>query len=99
MLHLAAVSSELLALIQTVCAGEVFAAFRLVGGTALSLYLGHRQSTGADFFTDRAFDKKIIEQELLRLYPDALKLSEMLTDLLGRSLTSSSSSMIGKRRF
>ena len=30
--------------------------FSLVGGTALSLQVGHRKSDDLDFFTDRSFD-------------------------------------------
>ena len=33
-------------------ASEVFSSFRLVGGTALSLQLGHRESVDIDLFTD-----------------------------------------------
>lgn len=41
-----------------------FASFRLVGGTALSLYLGHRMSVDIDLFTDepyRSIDFEAIE--------------------------------------
>jgi len=34
--------------------------FRLVGGTALSLLLGHRKSIDLDFFTDQPLDKDIL---------------------------------------
>jgi hypothetical protein len=34
--------------------------FRLVGGTALSLLLGHRKSIDLDFFTDNPFEKDIL---------------------------------------
>jgi hypothetical protein len=34
--------------------------FRLVGGTALSLLLGHRKSIDIGLFTDHAFDKEIL---------------------------------------
>lgn len=33
----------------------IFADFRLVGGTALSLYRGHRMSVDIDLFTDKAY--------------------------------------------
>ncbi|MFW0718331.1 nucleotidyl transferase AbiEii/AbiGii toxin family protein [Pedobacter sp. N23S346] len=45
--------------------------FRLVGGTALSLYLGHRLSVDIDLFTDapyRSIDFDCIEQYLLKQY-------------------------------
>ena len=34
---------------------EEFASFRLVGGTALSLHLGHRVSVDIDLFTDEPY--------------------------------------------
>jgi hypothetical protein len=37
-------------------ASPVFAPFRLVGGTALSLQLGHRKSVDIDLFTDAPYD-------------------------------------------
>lgn len=46
--------------------------FRLVGGTALSLHLGHRLSIDIDLFTDEIYgsvDFKIIEQLLLNTFP------------------------------
>jgi hypothetical protein len=35
---------------------ELFKQFRLVGGTALSLQIGHRLSVDIDLFTDAAYD-------------------------------------------
>jgi predicted nucleotidyltransferase component of viral defense system len=46
--------------------------FRLVGGTALSLHLGHRLSVDIDLFTDAAYgsvDFKIIEDFLIQTFP------------------------------
>ena len=37
-------------------AAREFGAFRLVGGTALSLYRGHRESGDIDLFTDAPYD-------------------------------------------
>lgn len=34
---------------------KAFRPFRLVGGTSLSLQLGHRQSVDIDLFTDAAY--------------------------------------------
>ncbi len=39
-----------------VMAAEVFAPFRLVGGTSLSLQRGHRESVDIDLFTDAPYD-------------------------------------------
>jgi len=38
--------------------------FRLVGGTALSLMLGHRASIDLDLFTDKPFDRELIINKL-----------------------------------
>lgn len=51
---------------------NVFDDFRLVGGTALSLQLGHRQSVDIDLFTDKTYgtaDFKVIENYLRSQYP------------------------------
>ncbi|GAB4034430.1 hypothetical protein GCM10028774_20630 [Spirosoma jeollabukense] len=50
--------------------------FRLVGGTALSLFMGHRISIDADFFTDRSFDKRLVEQTLVEQFPGIMKVQE-----------------------
>lgn len=58
----------LLKLMQT----SVLKDFRLVGGTALSLHLGHRISIDIDLFTDENYgsvDFNIIEQFLLNTFP------------------------------
>ncbi len=57
MLHLEAVTPTLLKIIRAVSAELLFQKFRLVGGTALSLQLGHRMSIDADFFSNEDFDK------------------------------------------
>ncbi len=51
-LHYESVSSSLLSSLQKMMLSEVFADFRLVGGTALSLQRGHRRSIDIDLFTD-----------------------------------------------
>ncbi|MDP9079966.1 MAG: nucleotidyl transferase AbiEii/AbiGii toxin family protein [Bacteroidota bacterium] len=51
---------------------EEFKDFRLVGGTALSLQLGHRMSEDIDLFTDAAYgsiDFQAIENYLVKTYP------------------------------
>jgi predicted nucleotidyltransferase component of viral defense system len=50
---------------------EELKAFRLVGGTALSLHLGHRMSVDIDLFTDAAYgsiDFGVIETYLLNTF-------------------------------
>ncbi len=50
------VSRLLLSTLQDLMATSVFDKFRLVGGTSLSLQLGHRQSVDIDLFTDCIYD-------------------------------------------
>lgn len=50
----------------------IFADFRLVGGTALSLHLGHRMSVDIDLFTDAdhgSVDFDAVDQHLLNTFP------------------------------
>ncbi len=42
----------------------------------MSLFLGHRVSVDADFFTDRSFDKRVVEQTLLRQFQGIMKVQE-----------------------
>lgn len=50
------VSPLLLSILQDLMKASVFNEFRLVGGTSLSLQLGHRQSVDIDLFTDSMYD-------------------------------------------
>lgn len=57
-LHYNAVSSLLLEILKILMGAKEFKDFRLVGGTALSLYRGHRESVDIDLFTDAPYDVK-----------------------------------------
>lgn len=46
----------LLSVLKTLMAAYEFNPFRLVGGTALSLYRGHRESNDIDLFSDDPYD-------------------------------------------
>lgn len=48
-------SSHLLGVLKTLMAAREFDAFRLVGGTALSLLRGHRESMDIDLFSDAPY--------------------------------------------
>ncbi len=54
-LHYNTVSPLLLNSLLELMKSEVFSSFRLVGGTALSLYYGHRMSVDIDLFTDAKY--------------------------------------------
>lgn len=55
MLHWNTVSPNLKKYLLTLMEGKAFEDFRLVGGTALSLYWGHRMSVDIDLFTDAPY--------------------------------------------
>lgn len=69
MLYLETVSPPLLKIIRAVSSDPLFQDFRLVGGSALSLCLGHRLSGDADFFSNSTFDKRAAEAALLKWLP------------------------------
>jgi len=55
-LHYESTSAELKRILKILMAAEEFKDFRLVGGTALSLYRGHRVSIDIDLFTDAKYE-------------------------------------------
>jgi hypothetical protein len=61
------VKPDLLQLIRRICADSFFDGYRLVGGTSLSLQIGHRGSIDADFFSDG--NGQPIPQLLKYIYP------------------------------
>lgn len=67
MLHYETVSPQLTSYLNTLMSAKEFECFRLVGGTALSLQLGHRVSVDIDMFTDATYgsvDFKTLEEYL-----------------------------------
>lgn len=54
-LHIETVSEQLLVTLETLMKMETLSSFRLVGGTSLSLQLGHRKSVDIDLFTGAAY--------------------------------------------
>jgi hypothetical protein len=73
MLHKETVSKEMWELLQKLMKDEKLKDFTLVGGTALSLMLGHRLSIDIDLFTTNAFDERFIFNHLADNYPVAVK--------------------------
>lgn len=66
------VSIQLRDYLLKLMAAPVLEHFRLVGGTALSLHLGHRMSVDIDLFTDapyRSVDFGVVEQFLKATFP------------------------------
>ena len=81
MLFSQAVTPNVLRLIRSLQSKEYMQGFNLVGGTALSLYWGHRKSIAIDLFSDFSFDTgrllEYIQQdfsfELFLTAPNSLK--------------------------
>lgn len=75
--------------LQLFMAAEEFNTFRLVGGTALSLHIGHRASIDIDLFSDvtyRSIDFDAIERFLHAHFPYIDYLSNLLP-AMGKSYT------------
>ena len=71
-LHLNTVSDLLWNSLKQLMFAEEFNRFRIVGGTSLSLQLGHRESVDIDLFTDaeyQSIDFNIIENKLSEIFP------------------------------
>lgn len=73
MLQINAVPSGTLDILKEIAAQPCMENFRLVGGTALALQIGHRLSYDLDFFSERKNDLIHIENELLKLPDISLK--------------------------
>lgn len=56
------VNPLLLSTLKKLMESRLFAPFRLVGGTSLSLHLGHRQSVDIDLFSD-SFIRKVLVRD------------------------------------
>ena len=81
-LYYSTVSPLLLRILQTLMTRREFSMFRLVGGTALSLFRGHRMSIDIDLFTDESYnsvDFKSIDAYLRKtfLYVDSIDYQEI----------------------
>lgn len=71
-LYLESVSPLLFDALQMLMEVEEFNDFRLVGGTSLSLQLGHRESVDIDLFTDAEYGSisfKKLESVLSKIFP------------------------------
>lgn len=65
MLRKEAVRSSTLELIKSLQGQPYLNQFYLVGGTALALYYGHRQSIDIDLFTNSTFDTEFLLEKLI----------------------------------
>lgn len=86
-LHYNAVSPLLLKILKILMGANEFKDFRLVGGTALSLYRGHRESIDIDLFSDAQYgsiDFDAIDQFLRKTF-SYVDINEYQTISPGRS--------------
>lgn len=89
MLFYNSVNQSLKAILDILMQAEVLLPFRLVGGTALSLQVGHRESIDIDLFTDapyKSIDFEEIEDYLKQTFPVVEYFSNLDT-ALGKSYT------------
>lgn len=68
MLYKETVSSDTLELLKTLMHDPLLSDFFLVGGTALSLQIGHRRSIDLDLFTTKDFDENALLGEVEERY-------------------------------
>lgn len=69
MIHSETVTSNLLEIAQQLCDNPQLNMFRIVGGTAIALHLGHRKSVDIDFFTSEKINKRDILLILRDMFP------------------------------
>lgn len=70
-LHYNAINPLVLGILKTLMGAKEFDNFRLVGGTALSLFRGHRESADIDLFSDAPYDSidyVAIDKYLRKIY-------------------------------
>ena len=77
MLFTQTVSPATLELLKQLMAVRELNDFALVGGTNLSLRLGHRKSIDLDLFTNRPFNVMKVKQAIQDHFHDAIRLDEM----------------------
>ncbi len=75
-LHLNTISKDMSSILDQLMATDSFSEYVLVGGTALSLQLGHRKSIDLDLFTTKKYEPHSIKKKIQSLYPDASTIYE-----------------------
>ena len=69
MLHTNTVSPQLITIATKLSGESQLGAFRLVGGTAIALQLGHRKSVDLDFFSNETIPKRSTTRIMQQLFP------------------------------
>ncbi len=83
MLHFETVTPGTVRVLRELMALEILKDFNLVGGTSLSLQLGHRKSDDIDLFLDKNFEKRPVIDSLKEFFGDRLIVSSRDTNPLG----------------
>ncbi len=80
MLHTQTVTGATLGLLKRLMARPELAQFALVGGTNLSLRLGHRRSIDLDLFTNEPFNSQVLAATLPAVFPQSemVSMSDMM---------------------
>lgn len=81
MLYKETVSAEMWELLQKLMKDEMLKDFNLVGGTALSLQIGHRLSIDIDLFTTGNFNEQELLKHLATEYPE-LMINDMFNNTI-----------------
>jgi hypothetical protein len=76
MLYTETVEAKTLDLIRKLMADSELKGFNLVGGTALSLQIGHRISEDIDLFSQKEFDAAALKSYLEKEYGSIIKIAE-----------------------
>jgi predicted nucleotidyltransferase component of viral defense system len=77
------VEDETWNLLQELMDLEFLQAFNLIGGTALSLQLGHRKSVDLDLFSIPDFDKALMQKKLQEHFKIRIRISSSVKNTLG----------------
>lgn len=70
MFHTETVSPRILKIFDSIKNLKEISSFKLVGGTALALQSGHRESVDIDMFSDKSFNQRELEYALINLFPE-----------------------------
>jgi len=81
-MHTHTTSPQALDLLKAISTDQVFDSFYLVGGTALALQIGHRESDDLDLFTQSDFDTTLLkplfklgEHQVIAAHPNSIELT------------------------
>ena len=88
-LHYNTISPKLMDALTKLMQEKAFDNFRLVGGTALALQLGHRVSVDIDLFTDVEYGSMNIQEltdSIQRVFPHVEGLEKLITNAPGYTL-------------